>query len=229
METPHSPKATSPATMLPPRFDSAEMHDAIVAAGMLQGYRPLVRYPYGTDSRTGEKHPDAVRPGSEKIVRDGNKVKVYMTAIRSHFTPDNIEGVKMGDVVFFHVTNLEQDGVLPGVLEGDDAVGVGVRDAGGGEARENGVAGFSGREIDGEVAEPHRVLGGLASAKAVPGVHADVVVVAPRRHEEGARHLRDGVEAEDLVVEGRCLGDIADLQVHVPENRAGWLTGPGLA
>lgn len=36
-----------------------------------------------------------------------------MTAIRSHFAPDNIEGVKIGDKVYFHVTNLEQDWDLP--------------------------------------------------------------------------------------------------------------------
>ena len=48
-----------------------------------------------------------------KVVRDGNKVHVYITAIRSHFSPDNIEGVKMGDEVYFHVTNLEQDWDVP--------------------------------------------------------------------------------------------------------------------
>lgn len=48
-----------------------------------------------------------------KVVRKGNEVHVYMTSIRSHFTPDNIEGVKMGDVVYFHVTNLEQDWDVP--------------------------------------------------------------------------------------------------------------------
>lgn len=48
-----------------------------------------------------------------KVVREGNKVHVYMTAIRSHFSPDNIEGVKMGDEVYFHVTNLEQDWDVP--------------------------------------------------------------------------------------------------------------------
>ncbi len=48
-----------------------------------------------------------------KVVREGNKVHVYMTAIRSHLTPDNIEGVKMGDEVYFHVTNLEQDWDVP--------------------------------------------------------------------------------------------------------------------
>jgi nitrous-oxide reductase len=36
-----------------------------------------------------------------------------MTSIRSHFTPDNIEGVKLGETVYFHVTNLEQDWDVP--------------------------------------------------------------------------------------------------------------------
>lgn len=48
-----------------------------------------------------------------KVVREGKKVHVYMTAIRSHFTPDNIEGIKMGDEVYFHVTNMEQDWDVP--------------------------------------------------------------------------------------------------------------------
>jgi nitrous-oxide reductase len=48
-----------------------------------------------------------------KVVRQGNEVHVYMTSIRSHFSPDNIEGIKMGDVVYFHVTNLEQDWDVP--------------------------------------------------------------------------------------------------------------------
>jgi len=51
--------------------------------------------------------------GTAKVVREGNKVHVYMTAIRSHFAPDNIEGVRMGDEVYFHVTNLEQDWDVP--------------------------------------------------------------------------------------------------------------------
>lgn len=51
--------------------------------------------------------------GASKVVREGNKVHVYMTSIRSHFSPDNIEGVKMGDEVYFHVTNLEQDWDVP--------------------------------------------------------------------------------------------------------------------
>ena len=48
-----------------------------------------------------------------KVVREGNKVHVYMTAIRSHLAPDNIEGVRVGDEVYFHITNLEQDWDVP--------------------------------------------------------------------------------------------------------------------
>jgi len=55
----------------------------------------------------------AMGEGKTKVERKGNEVHVYMTAIRSHLTPDNIEGVKLGDVVYFHVTNLEQDWDVP--------------------------------------------------------------------------------------------------------------------
>jgi len=48
-----------------------------------------------------------------KVVRNGKEVHIYMTMIRSHFNPDNIEGVKVGDKVYFHVTNLEQDYDVP--------------------------------------------------------------------------------------------------------------------
>lgn len=59
-------------------------------------------------------HPYAAKGEKQaKIVRDGNTVHVYMTAIRSHLAPDNIEGIKMGDEVYFHVTNLEQDWDVP--------------------------------------------------------------------------------------------------------------------
>jgi nitrous-oxide reductase len=60
------------------------------------------------------KHPYvAMGEGKAKVERKGKEVHVYMTSIRSHFNPDNIEGVKMGDVVYFHVTNLEQDWDVP--------------------------------------------------------------------------------------------------------------------
>lgn len=55
----------------------------------------------------------AIGDKNARVERKGNEVHVYMTSIRSHFTPDNIEGVKLGDVVYFHVTNLEQDWDVP--------------------------------------------------------------------------------------------------------------------
>ncbi|MEZ4817414.1 MAG: Sec-dependent nitrous-oxide reductase [Flavobacteriaceae bacterium] len=60
------------------------------------------------------EHPFAVKTEADtKVVRDGNVVHVYMSMIRSHFAPDNIEGIKVGDKVYFHVTNLEQDYDVP--------------------------------------------------------------------------------------------------------------------
>jgi nitrous-oxide reductase len=60
------------------------------------------------------QHPYAAKgEGQARVERNGNQVHVYMTAIRSHLTPDNIEGVKVGDEVYFHVTNLEQDWDVP--------------------------------------------------------------------------------------------------------------------
>ncbi len=49
----------------------------------------------------------AVEGGKERIEREGDQVHVYMTQVRSHFTPDTIR-VKQGDTVHLHVTNLEQ-------------------------------------------------------------------------------------------------------------------------
>lgn len=60
------------------------------------------------------KHPYVTKGENEaKVVREGKKVHVYMTSVRSHFAPDNIEGIKVGDEVYFHVTNLEQDWDVP--------------------------------------------------------------------------------------------------------------------
>ncbi len=60
------------------------------------------------------KHPYVTMGEKQsKVVREGNKVHVYMTMIRSHFSPDNIEGIKVGDEVYFHLTNLEQDWDVP--------------------------------------------------------------------------------------------------------------------
>ena len=60
------------------------------------------------------KHPYVAKSEADtKVVRDGKNVHIYMTMIRSHFAPDNIEGIQVGDRVYFHVTNLEQDFDVP--------------------------------------------------------------------------------------------------------------------
>jgi nitrous-oxide reductase len=55
----------------------------------------------------------ALSEAATGVSRKGQSVHVKMTAIRSHFVPDNIEGVQVGDSVFFHITNLEQDWDVP--------------------------------------------------------------------------------------------------------------------
>ena len=60
------------------------------------------------------QHPYVAKGEKEtRIERKGNQVHVWMTCVRSHFTPDNIEGIKVGDEVYFHITNLEQDWDVP--------------------------------------------------------------------------------------------------------------------
>ncbi|MCL2590875.1 MAG: Sec-dependent nitrous-oxide reductase [Betaproteobacteria bacterium] len=69
--------------------------------------KPAVRYKVGTNSRTDKPHPGAARAGEERIERNGNKVTVYGTLIRSHITPEIIE-VDVGDEVTINLTNLER-------------------------------------------------------------------------------------------------------------------------
>lgn len=48
----------------------------------------------------------ATKLGEEKVVRNGNKLEVYMTCIRSKFVPEAFE-VHTGDEVTIHLTNVE--------------------------------------------------------------------------------------------------------------------------
>jgi nitrous-oxide reductase len=60
------------------------------------------------------EHPYGIKsPADARVERNGKEVHIYMSTIRSHFTPDNIEGVRVGDKVYFHVTNHEQDFDVP--------------------------------------------------------------------------------------------------------------------
>jgi nitrous-oxide reductase len=63
--------------------------------------------PAGYDVVTDEHSPYAVKAKEERIERDGKNVHVYMTSVRSHFTPDIVR-VKQGDTVHLHITNVEQ-------------------------------------------------------------------------------------------------------------------------
>ena len=59
-------------------------------------------------------HPYGIKTEAEAgVERKGREVHVRMSTIRTHFKPDNIEGIKLGDTVYFHVTNLEQDWDVP--------------------------------------------------------------------------------------------------------------------
>jgi nitrous-oxide reductase len=70
--------------------------------------KPIDVYtPVGTDPIKHAKAADAVEGGKERVERRSDGVHVYMTAIRSHFTPDTVR-VKQGEVVHVHLTNLEQ-------------------------------------------------------------------------------------------------------------------------
>lgn len=60
------------------------------------------------------KNPYKISSAQEaRVERHGNCVDVYIAAIRSRLVPDNIEGIKMGDEVYFHVTNIEQEWDIP--------------------------------------------------------------------------------------------------------------------
>jgi nitrous-oxide reductase len=63
-------------------------------------------YQPGTDPATMAKSEFATDPGKERIEVNGTEVDVYMTVMRSHQTPDNIE-VNKGDRVRLHITNIE--------------------------------------------------------------------------------------------------------------------------
>jgi nitrous-oxide reductase len=69
--------------------------------------KALDLYEPGTDVLTMERSEFAIEAGQEKVERNGNNVEVWMTATRSHFSPDILR-VKEGDNVVLHITNTEQ-------------------------------------------------------------------------------------------------------------------------
>lgn len=82
-----------------------EPHQAVaIRASKLH---PKVRYAMGTNSKTGKQHIGKTLAGQERIERNGNKVTVYATLVRSHINPERIT-VNKGDIVTIHMTNLER-------------------------------------------------------------------------------------------------------------------------
>ncbi len=68
----------------------------------IEVYRPA-----GEDPVLGELSPNRVEAGSERVERRPDGVHVYMSVVRSHFTPDIVR-VRQGETVHFHLTNIEQ-------------------------------------------------------------------------------------------------------------------------
>ncbi len=82
-----------------------EPHYAVMIDAKL--LKPEVRYKLGWNPYEDSRSPYRTLPGRERIVRKGNRVEVFATAIRSHINPERIV-VKKGDIVTIHVTNLER-------------------------------------------------------------------------------------------------------------------------
>jgi nitrous-oxide reductase len=61
----------------------------------------------GWDPHTQAVNPNAPLQGEERVERDGKNVEIFMTAIRSHFTPEHVE-IQQGDHVIWHITNVER-------------------------------------------------------------------------------------------------------------------------
>ncbi|MGI9610816.1 MAG: Sec-dependent nitrous-oxide reductase [Acidimicrobiia bacterium] len=60
----------------------------------------------GWDPATMAVDPNAPMSGNERIERTDGQVEIWMTAVRSHYTPDRIE-VQAGDHVIWHITNID--------------------------------------------------------------------------------------------------------------------------
>jgi len=100
---------SAPGTTMPVLYDmpigNGEPHySQIIKSDKLKGWET---YPeIGWDAVTQAVSANATQSGQERVERDGNQVTVYMTAVRSHFTPERVE-LQAGDEVTWHITNIE--------------------------------------------------------------------------------------------------------------------------
>ncbi|MFA5862791.1 MAG: Sec-dependent nitrous-oxide reductase [Candidatus Thermoplasmatota archaeon] len=85
----------------------AEPHYAqIIKADKLHPYEV---YPQvGWSPATMSPDPNGIKKAEDaKVVRNGNNVEIWMSVVRSHYTPERVE-VKQGDHVIWHLTSLER-------------------------------------------------------------------------------------------------------------------------
>jgi nitrous-oxide reductase len=66
-----------------------------------------IYHPVGEDPVTHAPSATATEGGHERLERGPDGVHIYMTAVRSHFTPDTLR-VHQGETVHVHITNVEQ-------------------------------------------------------------------------------------------------------------------------
>ncbi|MBX3315732.1 MAG: Sec-dependent nitrous-oxide reductase [Phycisphaeraceae bacterium] len=98
-----------PGTTMPVIYDSpigvGEPHYCqMIKADKLKTWKV---YPeVGWNPHTQRLDANAPKKGSEGVVRDGNKVTVNMTAVRSHFSPEHVE-INEGDEVTWRITAIE--------------------------------------------------------------------------------------------------------------------------
>lgn len=98
-----------PGTKMPVTYDLpigvGEPHYAqMIKADKLKSWTVFPEV--GWNAETQSLDPNAPKKGTEGLKREGNKVIVNMTAIRSHFTPEHVE-VNEGDTVVWRITNME--------------------------------------------------------------------------------------------------------------------------
>lgn len=100
---------SEPGTVMPVLYDLpigvGEPHYAqLIKADKLKSWKV---YPeVGWNPHHQQLDPNAPKKGEEGVTRDGNKVLVKMTAVRSHFTPEHVE-VNEGDEVTWRITAAE--------------------------------------------------------------------------------------------------------------------------
>jgi nitrous-oxide reductase len=101
---------SQPGTTMPLIYDMpigiGEPHYAqIIKADKLD---PWEVYPeIGWNPHTQSPDPNATLAGEDHIERDGNNVEIWMTAVRSRFSPEHVE-INQGDHVVWHITNIER-------------------------------------------------------------------------------------------------------------------------